>query len=78
MPAPRNFKRHIDKAMPALDDAKLGTWMYEISAQLSDVTAKHNALLARLDAANLAGVGNTNVATFASTLTNTLPENRPG
>ena len=74
--APRDFKRQLDKSHPAASNAQLGTWLYELSAQLTDLTAKHNALLAHLDTANVAGIGNTNAATFGETLVNTLPENR--
>jgi hypothetical protein len=70
------FKSHLDKISPGSFDAELGTWLYEISAQLTDLQAKHNALLARLDSANLAGMGTTNVAAFGARLRNTLPEDR--
>lgn len=48
----------VNKMTTAASRAKLGD-------VIADLVTKHNALCAKLDAANLTGMGTTNVATFA-------------
>lgn len=50
----------INKMSTAASRAKLGD-------VIADLVTKHNALLAKLDAANLTGVGTNNVATLSVT-----------
>lgn len=50
----------VNKMAPAASKAKLGD-------AVADLIKQHNALLAKLDTANVAGIGNNNVATFKVT-----------
>lgn len=49
---------HLNRCMPAAHDVQLGQ-------VLADLIGQHNALLAHLDSANVAGVGNGNVAAYS-------------
>lgn len=60
-----NHKDRLNRMNPAAAKAKAGDCLY-------DLINNFNALLAKLDAANLAGVGTNNVATLAVK----LPEQR--
>lgn len=51
-------REQLNRSSPAAFDAKLGD-------VLTDIVKNYNALLAKLDAAALAGVGTNNVATLA-------------
>lgn len=52
-----NVQDELNRCMPAAKHAQLGD-------VLNDLITQFNALLAHLDTANVAGISNTNVATF--------------
>lgn len=60
----RNYAHQLNHASPANADAQLGTTLEELIAGYNDLAAKYSALLAKLDTANVAGVGNNNAATL--------------
>lgn len=53
-----NVQDELNRCMPAAKHAQLGD-------VLNDLITQHNALLAKLDTANLAGMGTNNVATLS-------------
>jgi hypothetical protein len=63
----------LDGAGPAAQAAKLGTTLYNLIAAYNGLEAKYLALLAHLDAANVTGIGNANVATYGGVSTVPLP-----
>lgn len=66
MATPRHCARALDHSMPAASTAALGSTLLDVLAALADLQKQHAALLAKLDAANVAG-GN-NAATVGLTL----------
>ncbi len=69
----KRLKHNLDMSMPAASDVALGTFIYDILADVTALATAYEALLAKLDTADLAGVGNNNVATLSVTTTATLP-----
>ena len=74
----RNVQDHLNRMNPTAAEAALGDWLYALTNQFNTLQAKYNALLAHLDTANVAGIGNTNVATYGATTTAVpLPDDGP-
>lgn len=68
-----NNQKNLNTISPATARAKLGDVIYDLighlnatQADLAALSAKHTALLAHLDAANVTGIGTTNAASFAA------------
>jgi hypothetical protein len=59
--------------MPAANHAMLGTTIYNLINSYNVLEGKYQALLTHLDTANVAGIGNANVATYGDTTTVPLP-----
>ena len=53
------------RAGPAFRDAHFGDLVYDLVNQVNALSAQFTALLAHLDTANVAGIGNANHTTFA-------------
>jgi len=60
----RDVQDQLNRAQPIFKHVGLGDILNDLITQLNAVTAKYNALLAHVDTANVAGIGNTNVATY--------------
>ena len=82
-----NHQDQLNRMAPAAARAKLGDQVYDLTNRLNalgaayaDLAGKFNALMAALDTANVAGIGNANAATFDATTTTfvavKLPEQR--
>lgn len=57
----------LNRSMPAAHQARLGDCINDLITQHNDLVSKYNALLAHLDTANVAGIGNGNVAAYGET-----------
>ena len=55
----------LDHAMPAMSHAQMGTLIDDLITKYNNLVAQYNALLAHLDTANVAGIGNTNAANYS-------------
>jgi hypothetical protein len=76
-----NRRYELNQMAPAAHDASLGDCLYDLLNAYNDLAGKYNALLAHLDTANVAGIGNANAATFGESAYPSLllPEQRtPG
>lgn len=74
-----NNQYKLNHSMPAAYEACLGDCINDLITQLNALTTAYQALLAHLDAANVAGIGNANVATYsASTQVTILANRQPG
>ncbi len=60
-----NHQYRLNHFTPAAHDAHLGDLVYDLTNQLNALTAAYLALLAHMDTANVAGLGNANVATYS-------------
>lgn len=67
-----NVVDELNRCMPAASHAQLGTLLQDLITNYNAMTTKYNALLAHLDTANVAGIGNTNAATYAAVAAPTL------
>jgi hypothetical protein len=73
----KTLKARLNRMSPAAHEAHLGDVIEDLitnynalQASHADLLTKYAALLAHLDTANVAGIGNTNAATYGSTVTN--------
>lgn len=64
---------HLNRMNPAAHHAHLGDVTYDIISKFNDLVSKYNdlvskfdAFLAHVDAGNVTGIGNTNVATYGA------------
>ena len=62
-----NHRSELNKVTRATERAALGNVIYDLIAGYNDLSAKHVALLAHLDTADVAGIGNGNTAAFSPT-----------
>jgi hypothetical protein len=69
---PAIAQAQLDGCLPAAADAKLGTLLVALITNYNALVASYNGLLAHIDAGNVAGIGNTNSATFSGKQTATL------
>ncbi|SAK98716.1 hypothetical protein AWB80_07575 [Caballeronia pedi] len=67
------LKERLNRMSPAAHDARLGdviedliTNYNKMQASFADLKTKYANLLAHLDTANVAGIGNTNASTYGS------------
>lgn len=70
---PQHVLNHMG---PAASIGHLGDMIYDLTNAYNALQAKYELLLAHLDTANVAGIGDTNVATFGDTAQVLLPEQR--
>ena len=65
----KQLQDRLNRATPGLAEARLGDNIYNIIAAFNALEAQYLALLAHLDTANVAGIGNTNAATYGAGVT---------
>lgn len=69
---------NLNRMSPAAKKAGLGDVIADLVAQVNALTTKHNALCAKLDTANVAGISNNNAAQVGVVATTILDlESRP-
>ncbi len=72
-----NYRHHLNGISRGSAEAKLGDIIYDLIGAVNDLQVQNKALLAKLDAANLAGMASNNVATLSPNLPAVrLPEQR--
>jgi len=72
----RNLRDELNRMTPGARDAFLGDVVYDLINMVNQQAAQINGLLAHLDTANVAGIGNANAATYGIAGTVALPEDR--
>lgn len=73
----RNNQDRLNRMNPTAADAHMGDVVYDLINAHNDLRTKYEALLAHLDTANVAGIGNTNVTTYGPAIPAVLlPEQR--